>query len=195
MVFVGLGGLGFLVGYAFELTSLRAIPVIKPLLWLISIGLVVFSLGQVCLSSERFWVPGWLDGLGWGLLPVAVLLLSYSLFLEVPLLRTYLTPGPGPRLVRSGTYALVRHPSVLWFGLLLFSLLIVSRSYLLAVALPLWLFLDILWVVLQERQLRRAFPEYPDYQRTTPMLVPNRQSLRACLESFRPPAAWGRDRR
>lgn len=195
MVFVGLGGLGFLMGYAFELSSLKAIPVLKPVLWLMSIGLLGFSLAQVCLQSERFWVPGWLAGLGWGLLPVAVLLLSYSLFLEVPLLRTYLTPGPGPHLVRSGTYALVRHPSVLWFGLLLFSLLLVSRSYLLALALPLWVLLDILWVGLQERQLKRAFPEYTDYQRTTPMLIPNRQSLEACLRSLRPLAAWGKDRR
>jgi protein-S-isoprenylcysteine O-methyltransferase Ste14 len=195
MVFIGLGGLGFLAGYAFELTSLKAIPVLKPALWLMSVGLVGFSLAQVCLRSEQFWVPGWLAGLGWGLLPVAVLLLTYSLFLEVPPRRTYLSPGPGPRLVRSGTYALVRHPSVLWFGLLLLSLLIVSRSYLLALALPLWLLLDILWVVLQERQLRRAFPDYVAYQQTTPMLIPNRQSLKACLRSFRPLAAWGWDRR
>lgn len=195
MVFVGLGGLGFLMGYAFELSSMKGTPGLKPLLWLMSVGLVGYSLAQVCLRSERFGAPGWLGGLGWGLLPVAVLLLSYSLFLELPLRRTYITPGPGPRLVRSGTYALVRHPTVLWFGLLLFSLLMVSRSYLLALALPLWLFLDIQWVRLQERQLRQAFPDYPDYQRTTPMLIPNRQSLVACLRSLRPLAAWGKDRR
>jgi protein-S-isoprenylcysteine O-methyltransferase Ste14 len=195
MVFVGLGGLGFLVGLAFELTSMKGNPVLKPVLWLLSFGLLGLSLALVCLFSERFSVPGWVGWLGWGVLPAAGLLLMYSLFLEVPLRRTYIAPGPGPRLVQSGTYALVRHPSVLWFGLLLFALLLVSRSYLLALALPPWLFLDIMWAWLQERELKQAFPEYSAYQRTTPMLIPNRQSLRACLRSLRPPAAWGWDRR
>jgi protein-S-isoprenylcysteine O-methyltransferase Ste14 len=195
MIFVGLGGLGFLVGYAFELTSTKAIPALRPVLWLISVGLLGYSLAQVCLRSERFWAPGWLVGLGWGLVLVAALLLIHSLFVEIPLRHAYLAPGPSPRLVRSGTYALVRHPSALWYGLLLFSLLLASRSYLLAVALPLWMLLEILWVVLQERQLRRVFPDYADYQRTTPMLIPNRRSLRACLRSLRPLAVWGWDRR
>ncbi len=191
MIFVGLGGLGFLVGYAFELTSTKGIRALKPVLWLMCVSLLGYSLTQVCLRSERFWAPGWLAGLGWGLVLVAVLLLIYSLFVEIPLRHTYLAPGPSLHLVQSGTYALVRHPSVLWYGLLLFSLLLVSRSYLLALALPLWVLLDILWVVLQERRLRRVFPDYAGYQRTTPMLIPNRQSLRACLRSLRPLTAWG----
>jgi protein-S-isoprenylcysteine O-methyltransferase Ste14 len=191
MIFVGLGGLGFLVGYAFELTSTKGIRALKPVLWLMCVSLLGYSLIQVCLRSERFWSPGWLAGLGWGLVLVAMLVLTYSLFVEIPLRHTYLAPGPSPYLVQSGTYALVRHPSVLWYGLLLLSLLLVSRSYLLALALPLWVLFDILWVVLQERRLRRVFPDYAGYQRTTPMLIPNRQSLRACLRNLRPLTTWG----
>ena len=81
---------------------------------------------------------------------------------------------------------LVRHPTVLWYGLLLLSLLLLTRSQFLLMATPLWLALDVLWVVLQERiSLPGAFPEYQEYRRVTPMLVPNTRSLRACFASFR----------
>lgn len=187
MAYVWLGALGFLPGYLFELAGLRPIPLARPILWLVAFGLLTYSLAMVSSSSEQFWLPGWLSGLGWALVPLTALLLIYSMFLEIPFRRVYLARSPGPALVRTGTYALVRHPTVLWFALLLLSLLLATRSQLLLLTLPLWTALDIGWVALQEKvSLRRAFPDYINYQRTTPMLLPKRQSIAACLRSFRP---------
>ena len=124
--------------------------------------------------------------MGWSLLPVSGLLLAYSLFLELPFSQTYRSAGTGSSLVTTGTYALVRHPTVPWYALVLLSLLLVFRSELLLVAIPIWLALDIIWVFFQERLLLRGvFPEYASYRRTTPMLIPTRRSLKACLQSLR----------
>ena len=194
MVYILLGGLGFLIGYSLELAPAQKVPGAKPLLGMAAGGLLVSSLGMASLHGGRFWLPAWLSVLGGGLLPMAFLLLVYSLFLELPFRRTYVGLGPGPRLVTTGTYALVRHPTVLWYGLLLVSVLLLTRSQLLLMALPLWLALDILWVVLQERfSLLRTFPHYQHYRQVTPMVIPNLQSLRACLASFRSSKGAGAD--
>lgn len=165
---------------------MRRLPGAKPLLAAVSAVLIAYSLVMVSVSGEGFRLPAWLSALGWGLLPISVVPLLYSLFMELPFIRTYLQPGPGPYLVTTGTYALVRHPTVLWYGLLLVSLLLLTHSWLLLMAAPLWLALDVLWMMLQERiSLPDAFPEYEEYRGVTPMLVPNTRSLRAFFVSFR----------
>ncbi len=186
MSYVLLGGLGFLIGYLLELALVQRLPFVKPVLGIVAGGLLVFALGMTSLHGARFWLPTWLTILGGGLFPLASFLLVYSLFLELPFRRTYVNAGRVPRLMTVGTYALVRHPTVLWYGLLLVSILLISRSLTLLAALPLWLGLDILWVVLQERfSLPRTFPNYQRYQLVTPMLIPNRESVRVCLASLR----------
>jgi len=187
MAYVLLGVLGFLIGYSLELRSVQKLPGAKPILGTVACGLLALSMGMAALHGGRLWLPSWLSALGGGILPAALFLLVHSLFLELPFRGTYIGPGQGPRLVTTGTYALVRHPTVLWYGLLLLSLLLLTRSQLLLMALPLWIALDILWVVLQERSsLPRAFPGYQHYRQATPMLIPNSQSMRACLGSLRP---------
>lgn len=184
--YILLGILGFGTGYSFELASLKRVAAVKPLLGAAAAILLSYSMVMVCLDSARFWLPEWLQAIGWLLLPASAFLLLYSLFLELPFSSTYRAQGAGPRLVTTGTYALVRHPTVPWYALVLLSLLLVTRSELLLLALPIWVFLDIAWVVLQERLLLgRVFPEYEEYRRTTPMLVPNRRSMLACLRSLR----------
>ncbi|MBI2865897.1 MAG: hypothetical protein HYX99_00855 [Chloroflexi bacterium] len=192
MAYILLGAIGFVIGYLLELLPRERAPWARTVAGALSLGLLGFSLAMVSLQGSRFPpLPIWLWGLGGVLLPVAASLLAYSLFVELPLRSTY--AGGAPRLVTSGSYALVRHPTVLWYGLLLLSLVLISRSYLLLLALPLWLGLDILWVVLQERfSLPRAFPDYGQYRGSTPMLVPNLGSIRACLASFRGDRPSGR---
>jgi protein-S-isoprenylcysteine O-methyltransferase Ste14 len=92
----------------------------------------------------------------------------------------------GDKLVKTGTYALVRHPGVLWFGLFLLALVGVSRSKLLLIAAPLWFLLDVLWVWIQERfYFNQMFPGYEQYKRETPMLIPTRESIVRCVKTLR----------
>jgi len=123
---------------------------------------------------------------GWPLLIISACLLVYSIFLEIPFKQTYAMNGVGDKLVKTGTYALVRHPGVLWFGLFLTALIVVSRSKLLLIAAPLWFLLDVSWVWIQERlYFNQMFPGYEQYRRETPMLIPTRESITRCMKTLR----------
>ena len=182
-----LGGLGFGIGYLFELASWRGITWAKPILGGLSGALLVSSLALAALTGDKLELPGWLQTMGWGILVASATLLVWSLFLELPFRATYAVPGMPPALVTTGTHSLVRHPSVLWYALLLLSILLVSGAQVVLVALPVWVLMDIWWAILQEKlYLEKVFPGYKSYQRKTPMLIPNRSSLGACLRSLRP---------
>ncbi len=186
MVYILLGGLGFLIGYLLEATPLQRLRWAKAPLWIASGSLIVSSLVLVSLQGSRFWLPAWLPFFGGGLLPFAAFLLVYSLFIELPFHRTYVSGGPGPYVMSTGTYALVRHPTVLWYGLVLVSLVLITQSQTLLIALPIWLTLDVLWAVLQERfSLPQSFPHYDRYRKATPMLIPTLHSILTCLANFR----------
>ena len=186
MGYILLGVLGFIAGYGFELASAKRVAQLKPVLAVAVAGLLTYSTVMVGMDSGRFWLPAWLQVVGGIILPVSLLLLLFSMFLELPFVATYRSRTGSPRLVTTGTYALVRHPTEAWYVLMLGSLLLLTRSELLLVALPVWVLLDVIWVVLQERlHLTRVFPEYAAYQRTTPMLIPNRRSIPAFIRSLR----------
>jgi protein-S-isoprenylcysteine O-methyltransferase Ste14 len=173
-----LGVLAFLIAFFFDLATLRRIPYLKQIIGLASASLFGYSLLAVCLAPVKLRLPDWLSWVGWLFLLVSFSLLVYSLFLEIPFRQTYVADGVGDRLVKTGTYALVRHPGVLWFALFLASLILVSRSRPLLVAAPVWFFMDVLYVWIQERfYFTRMFPGYEQYKQETPMLVPNRESI------------------
>ena len=180
-----LGSLAFLIAFFFDLAALKRIPYLKQIIGLASVSLFGYSLLAVCLAPVKLRLPDWLSWVGWPFLLVSFSLLVYSLFLEIPFRQTYAADGVGDRLVKTGTYALVRHPGVLWFALFLAALFLVSRSRLLFVAAPVWLFMDVLYVWVQEcSYFTKMFPGYEQYQRETPMLIPNGESIAQCIRTF-----------
>lgn len=188
MSYITIGVLGFLAAYLFDVVSLRRIPGAKQGVGIVAVALIGYATLMVCLKSERLELPIWLTWLGWALLSVSVPLLLYSLFINLPFRKTYVVPGVGDRLIRTGTYALVRHPGVFWYALLLGSLILVSKSKLLLIASPVWLAMDIVHVIIQDRFLfGKMFKDYDDYRRETPMLIPSRRSISACLRTLRQP--------
>ena len=129
-------------------------------------------------------MPLWLNVVGWVALVVGGALLIHSLFMSLPFRKTYVNDGVGERLVTTGLYALVRHPGVIWFTMLMLALIPVTGSRLMLIAAPLFIGLDILLVFLQDKYIfGRMFSDYAAYRRTTPMLIPNRRSIRAFLNS------------
>jgi protein-S-isoprenylcysteine O-methyltransferase Ste14 len=186
MRYILLGSLAFLVAFFFDLAALKGTAYLKQVIGLIFASLFGFALLMVCLKAERLPLPHWLSWAGWPLLILSAGLLVYSLFLEIPFKQTYAMNGLGDKLVKTGTYALVRHPGVLWFGLFLLALVMVSRSKLLLIAAPLWFLLDVLWVWIQERfYFNQMFPGYEQYKRETPMLIPTRESIVRCVKTLR----------
>ena len=190
MEYIVLGIGGVLAVYLFDLVSLRKILYAKQVTELMAVCLAVYAHIMVCIRGERLSLPFGLSYVGWPSFGLASLALIYSLFLEIPFKRTYVTEGAGNQLVTTGTYALVRHPWVLWYALLLISLILISKHQLVLLAAPIWLLMDVLHVWTQDRFFfPRMFPAYPRYQRETPMLIPNRTSIARCLTTFT--EGWG----
>ncbi len=188
MNYTAIGVLGFLVAYLFDVFSLKRMPRAKQGAGIVAVGLIGYATLMVCLKSERLVLPAWLTWLGWALLSVAFSLLVYSLFINLPFRKTYVMSGVGDELIRTRTYALVRHPGVIWYALLLISLILVSQSKGLLIASPIWFLIDVLHVIIQDKFFfGKMFADYEDYRRETPMLIPNRKSITACLRTLRQP--------
>ncbi len=186
MRYVALGAVAFIIAWFFDLAALQRIRYLKQIIGLAFVVLFGYALIMVATHPDKLPLPAWLSYAGWPFLVTSGFLLIYSLFLEIPFRQTYADAGVGDKLVKTGTYALVRHPGVLWLALVLLALVLVSRSRLLLLAAPLWVFLDVLYVWLQERFFfGRMFPGYAQYKRETPMLLPTPASIARCWQSFR----------
>ena len=186
MLYIIIGAIGFVVVHLFDLVALKRIPRLKPVIWCIGSGLLIYSLVMICRYPVKIMLPAWSTWLGWGMLAVSASLLIHSLFISLPFRKTYVDTGVGDKLVKTGLYALVRHPGIMWFPLFMLSLIPISRSSLLLIAAPTFIALDIVLVVIQDRLIfGRMFHGYDSYRRETPMLLPNRKSFGAFLRSLR----------
>ena len=186
MLYIIIGAVGFIVVHVFDLVALKRIPKLKPVVWCIGSGLLIYSLVMICRYPVKIELPAWSVWLGWGVLAVSASLLIHSLFVSLPFRKTYVDTGVGDKLVKNGLYALVRHPGILWFPLFMLSLISISRSSLLLIAAPTFIALDIVLVFIQDRLIfGRMFRGYERYRRETPMLLPNRKSVGAFLRSLR----------
>jgi len=186
MIYIASGSLGFLIIHVFDIVSLKRIPRIKPVTWLAGNGLLAYSVVMVYLAPDKLPLPIWSTWLGWALLLVSFSLLIYSLFINLPFRKTYVSTGVGNKLVTTGLYALVRHPWMHWLTLVMLSLILASRSSLMLIASPIWILLDILLVVIQDKFFfGKMFAGYDTYRRETPMLVPNRRSISAFINSLK----------
>ena len=148
-----------------------------------------FPLGALLLAAGTVWeiwrgtppLHGWFRGAAALLAVFFFGLLVYTLFFALPVEASYARPGEERGACTTGVYALCRHPGVLWFAGLYGCLWAAG-------GLPLWeaAVLSGLNVGLVIFEDRCVFPAklkgYDDYRRTTPFLLPNRQSVRA----------WGR---
>lgn len=186
MIYILLGTIGFLIVHLFDLVSLKRIPLAKPATWALGSSLLVYSVVMASLQSDRLPLPTWSTWLGWLLLLVSLLILGYSLFGNLPFRKTYVAMGVPDKLIKTGLYALARHPGVFCFILVMLSLLLISRSSLLLMAAPIWIIADILLVVIQDRFFfGRMFPGYDRYRQETPMLLPNRKSINTSIGYLR----------
>lgn len=191
MIYIALGILGFIIVHLFDIVSLKKIPSgVKPCVWTIGSGLLAYSLIMLCLQSNILPLPIWSTWLGWGLLTLSLFLLIYALFVSLPFRKTYVTTGVGDKLITTGLYSLVRHPGVMWFILFMLALILVSKSSLLLIAAPIFILLDTVLVIVQDKFFFiRMFDGYKQYQRETPMLMPNWRSLNTFIKGLRPAKA------
>ena len=112
--------------------------------------------------------------------------LVYCLFFALPFAETYQdTDGP-PAVCDRGVYALCRHPGVLcMLGMYLFWGLGALPATMLRNGLIFSGF-NTVYVCFQDRMtFPRTFPDYPDYQKNVPFLLPTGASIRAAWRTRR----------
>lgn len=188
---VWLGALAFLIAFGFDLASMARRTGLKRAILVSACLLFLLALLQALSQPPLLAAPVWMNVAGIILSLLGAGLGIYSLAIEIPARNTYVAPVAPSQLITTGTYALTRHPGVLWFALLLLGLVIANRSLALLIAAPLWLGLDVLYVWLQDRYFfPRQFPDYPAYRQHTPMLIPTRGSIRRCWQTL----PWPRGR-
>lgn len=115
-----------------------------------------------------------------------LILLLYTLFFAIPFQTTYINSTEPPKTCTAGFYALSRHPGVLWFIGFYLSLWLAWPGALLLTAGILFSLFNVAYIILQDRWIfMKTFPDYGEYKRTTPFLIPTCRSLKRCVETFR----------
>ena len=189
MIYIGIGVLGFLAMNFFDLVSLKRVPFgIKPFLWTVGCAMLLYSVVRLCLESNTLTISRWLTWVGWGLLSVSLLMITLTLFVNLPFRKTYVEAGVGDKLVKTGLYALVRHPGVYPVASFFFSLVLISKSSSMLIAAPIFVFLNTVFVIIEDKYFFvKMFDGYDRYQKETPMLVPNRRSIKVFMSSVKRP--------
>jgi protein-S-isoprenylcysteine O-methyltransferase Ste14 len=185
MAYIALGVVAVIIAGFFDVAALKGWRYAKQIIGLATILVWGYACWQLLCTSPRFSLPAPLTWLGWLLLVMSVLLVIYSLFIDIPFHQTYALSGVGDKLITTGTYALCRHPGVLWTALFFVALFLVSRAQLFLLAGPVWLLMDVLHVWIQDVYFfPRMFPGYRQYQRETPMLLPTPRDMVRCWRTL-----------
>lgn len=179
------GALTFVAAFFFDLASVKKLSRVKPVTAFLVVAFHGYALYVALYGTDRFWLPAAVSILGWVLVAVFGVLLVFSLIIELPPVRTYYQRGVPGRVITTGTYALTRHPGVMWYIVTMFSLVLATRSTVLLVAVPVWALLNVIFATVEDRYFfMRMFPEYPVYQKQTPMFIPTRRSFYNCLRTL-----------
>lgn len=181
--------LGFLAFAFFAIYDINSIIIKHKLLYgcffvgcflimVATIGIAITSRDLFEIDAFRIWIFG----------AIALLffyLLIYTLFFALPFKKTYVEEKKPPKVCNSGVYALCRHPGVLWFmGFYFFFGLALNIPLLLTAAI-IFSFLNILYIIFQDRwTFVKIFEDYDKYKIDTPFLVPNIKSIKRCLQTL-----------
>ena len=187
MIYIFVGIIGFFIIHFFDLVSIKKTPFgAQPLVWTAGFAILIFALVKLCLDSNTLTLPSWITWVGWFLLAISLIMITFALFINLPFRKTYILTGVGDELVKTGLYALIRHPGVYWGTSFMFSLVFVSESKPMLIAAPIYSIINIGLVILQDIYFfPKMFSGYDKYKKETPMLVPNRRSIAAFIHSLK----------
>jgi protein-S-isoprenylcysteine O-methyltransferase Ste14 len=185
MVYILLGSFAFLLFFLFDYYNLRNFSLPKNVVSIAGIAVFIYSTSKSISDSPVIQLPIFVQLISTVVFAMASMLLIYSLFIELPFKSTYSSEVYNNSLVDTGTYALCRHPGVLWLFFSLIALFFMTGSILLVFEAIVWTSINVLYVYLQEKIFFcNMFPNYSDYQKTTPMLIPDKNSIKKCIKSF-----------
>lgn len=185
--YVLIGFLGFVLMAGADWATFKEIRLLKPLLWVAMVPVSLFATAMAWVDTDHFAFPDALSMLAWIPLVTFFGLFLYSLYVEIPFQKTYINQKQPERVVTRGTYSLTRHPALIWFSIWIISSVFASKSVTLAVAAPVWIIAYICCMFIEDKltSLGHFGEEYHEYQKETPMLIPNSKSIRRFMGSFK----------
>ncbi|MCK5761677.1 MAG: DUF1295 domain-containing protein [Candidatus Izimaplasma sp.] len=183
MIYLGLGILGFMLLLLFDICSLFKRNIIKYFFAFSGFALIITSSFFIIQLNSQISFSYWVRIISLVISSLFLCLLIYSVFIEVGR-NTYQYKNKN-KLITTGTYALSRHPGVLWFLLVyLFGAIYFQNSFVLSAGI-IWTVINIIYVSIQERFIfRRIFDDYGSYIKSTPMILPSSHSFEKCITTL-----------
>lgn len=184
MLLIGLGVMAFFLFIVYDINSIVLKNKVLKMLFLIGVLLLAFSTLGLIILVFHIDVLYHFNFYLFSLLSVLMLaLLAYSLFFALPFKDTYIKESTN--VCQYGIYALCRHPGVLFLAAFYFFLGLALDSKMLLTAGLIFSLCNLAYVIFQDRwTFVRLFDDYQTYQRTTPFLIPNLQSIRLCFKTW-----------
>jgi protein-S-isoprenylcysteine O-methyltransferase Ste14 len=128
----------------------------------------------VAVSLPIRWHADWYLGISAIVLIVLTLTVGWAMY---TLRRSFSIFAEARALIRSGPYAIVRHPLYATYSAM-YLVILISRFSLLAVTVTLVGISCEIWRSRYEEEiLRKSFPEYDEYAATTPAFIPGLNKL------------------
>ncbi len=184
MIYLGLGVVGFGLLLIFDIFSLNEKSIVKYLFAITGFGLIIGSTILLLTLQSDIQFPPFFRIASFVVAIFFLALLIYSVFIEVGK-NTYQYKNES-KLVTTGTYALSRHPGVLWFLLAYMFAAVSFQNHYILVAGLIWTGINIIYVVIQERFIfTKIFKHYGKYVETTPMLLPSKNSIEKCITTLK----------
>ena len=183
-----LGSLGFLLYFMYDINSIQKKKnVIFQKFFAAGTVLVVVSL---LMELWYLWGQcqhriGRMIGFGTGAAGFFALLI-YTLFFALPFEETYCEENKLRAAYTEGMYGVCRHPGVLWFTGAYLCMWGMFGGWKQGIYFLLMIFWNYLYIIFQDLwTFPQTFFNYKEYQKNTPFLIPNRDSIRGCLYNIR----------
>lgn len=180
MLFILSGSIGFVLMLGSDFVGIKKQNVAQYLLAFFGTLIIVTSSILILLEGNTYQMEFGLRLLFGAIGLMFLFFLVYSVLIEVKK-----NGKKDNQLVTSGTYALSRHPGVLWlFFYYLFGSLFFANIDILIAGIV-WSLINVLYVVIQEKVIfSRIFSNYENYKEETPMLLPTIRSIKKCLTTL-----------
>ncbi len=183
MTYLVLGIFGFILLLIFDIFSLNEKSLLKYVFGVAGFSLIIGSSVLLLTLNGTIEFSSYFRFTSLVVAIIFLLLLIYSVFIEVGK-NTYQYKNEN-KLVTTGTYALSRHPGVLWFLFVyLFGAIFFQNHYILFAGL-IWTGINIIYVFIQERFIfTKLFEHYGNYIESTPMFLPSKNSVEKCITTL-----------
>lgn len=187
MFSIVIGSIGFLCYFVYDINSVTKKKQI------LQSG---FTVGSVLVFLGTIWmlIDGWENRnqnvficLVWSVLAIVMfILLIYTLFFALPFCTTYVEKSNERKAYTEGVYALCRHPGVLWYAGMYISFFLIECSLGMFFSVIIYIGWNLAYIVFQDKVIfPRTFTNYEEYKKTTPFLIPNKQSVRRCVYTLK----------